>query len=68
MRYIRDEIMYTLGTTVYYRIKQQRRVITEEEQETIRNIFTEMGYDGNAIHFDRYEEKYPTLMRLYKLN
>ena len=68
MRYIRDEIMYTLGKTVYYRIKQQRRVITEDEQETIRKIFTVMGYDGNAIHFDRYEEKYPTLMRLYKLN
>lgn len=68
MRFIRDEIMYTLGKTVYYRIKQQRRVITEDEQETIRNIFTEMGYDGNAIQFDRYEEKYPVLMRLYKLN
>ena len=45
-------------------MKQQRRAITEEEQEMVRLSFTEMGYDGSAIEFDRYEEQYSALMQL----
>lgn len=65
---IRNNIIYDLGTSTYYRIKQQKRAITEDEQQIIRNAFTDMGYDGNTIEFDHYEDKYPTLMRLYKYN
>ena len=65
---IRKNIIYNFGKSIYYRIKQQKRAITEDEQQTIRNEFTEMGYDVNAIEFDRYEEKYPILMQLYKYN
>ena len=56
--------MSCFGANVYYKIKQQRRAITEEEQRDVRLAFTEMGYDGTAIEFDRYEEQYPALMRL----
>ena len=64
LRRVRYEVISYFGTGVYYKIKQQRRVITEEEQKLIRLSFTEMGYDGNAIEFDRYEEQYPALMQL----
>ena len=64
VRRVRYEVISYFGTGVYYKIKQQRRVITEEEQKLIRLSFTEMGYDGNSIEFDRYEEQYPALMRL----
>ena len=64
LRRVRYEVISYFGTGVYYKIKQQRRVITEEEQKLIRLAFTEMGYDGNSIEFDRYEEQYPALMRL----
>lgn len=36
----------------------------KRKQKAIRQSFNEMGYDGNAIEFDRYEESYPTLMRI----
>ncbi len=58
------KIMPCFGADVYYKVKQQRRAITEEEQRDVRLAFTEMGYDGSAIEFDRYEEQYPSLMRL----
>ena len=64
LRRVRYEVISYFGAGVYYKIKQQRRVITEEEQKLIRLSFTEMGYDGNSIEFDRYEEQYPALMRL----
>ena len=64
LRRVRYEVISYFGTGVYYKIKQQRRVITEEEQKLIRLSFTEMCYDGNSIEFDRYEEQYPALMRL----
>ena len=64
LRRVRYEVISYFGTGVDYKIKQQRRVITEEEQKLIRLSFTEMGYDGNSIEFDRYEEQYPALMRL----
>ena len=64
LRRVRYEVISYFGTGVYYKIKQQRRVITEEEQKLIRLSFTEMGYDGNSIESDRYEEQYPALMRL----
>jgi hypothetical protein len=64
LRRVRYEVISYFGTGVYYKIKQQRRVITEEEQKLIRLSFTEMGYDGNSIEFDRYEEQYPALMQL----
>ena len=54
------------GRTAYYRIKRKERVLTESEQKEIRDIFTDMGYDGSTIEFDRYEEQYPILMRIYK--
>lgn len=60
----RHEVMACFGSEVYYKVKQQRRAITEEEQEMVRLSFTEMGYDGSAIEFDRYEEQYSALMRL----
>ena len=56
--------MACFGSEVYYKVKQQRRAITEEEQRDVHLAFTEMGYDGSAIEFDRYEEQYPALMRL----
>ena len=56
--------MSCFGSNVYYKVKQQRRAITEEEQELVRLSFTEMGYDGAAIEFDRYDEQYAALMRL----
>ena len=63
---IRQNLIYTFGRTAYYRIKRKERVLTESEQKEIRDIFTDMGYDGSAIEFDSYEEQYPTLMRTYK--
>lgn len=63
---IRQNLIYTFGRTAYYRIKRKERVLTESEQKEIREIFTDMGYDGSAIEFDSYEEQYPTLMRTYK--
>ena len=60
------KVMSCFGADVYYKVKQQRRAITEEEQEMVRLSFTEMGYDGSAIEFDRYEEQYPALMRLVR--
>ncbi|WP_455095542.1 DUF6078 family protein [Prevotella koreensis] len=60
------KVMSCFGADVYYKVKQQRRAITEEEQEMVRLSFTEMGYDGYAIEFDRYEEQYPALMRLVR--
>ena len=61
---IRQNLIYTFGRTAYYRIKRMERVLTESEQKEIRDIFTDMGYDGSAIEFDSYEEQYPALMRL----
>ncbi len=66
LRRARYEVMACFGSEVYYKVKQQRRAITEEEQEMVRLSFTEMGYNGAAIEFDRYEEQYPALMRLAK--
>ena len=63
---IRQNLIYTFGRTAYYRIKRMERVLTESEQKEIRDIFTDMGYDGSSIEFDSYEEQYPTLMRTYK--
>lgn len=40
--------------------------MSEEEQQDIRLVFTEMGYDGNAIEFDHYEKQYPAIMRIVK--
>lgn len=64
LRRARHEVMACFGSEVYYKVKQQRRAITEEEQEMVRLSFAEMGYDGSAIEFDRYEEQYSALMRL----
>ena len=44
--------MACFSSEVYYKVKQQRRAITE------------MGYNGSAIEFNRYEKQYPSLMRL----
>ena len=63
---IRQNLIYTFGRTAYYRIKRKERVLTESEQKEIRDIFTDMGYDGSTIEFDSYEEQYPTLMHTYK--
>ena len=61
--------MACFGSEVYYKVKQQRRAISEAEQKMVRLSFTEMGCDDTAIEFDRNEEQYPALMRLarYKL-
>lgn len=64
---IRHHLICTFGRTAYYRIGREERVLTESEQQEIRKAFTEMGYDGSAVEFDRYEEQYPQLMRTYKL-
>ena len=56
--------MMCFSFEVYYKVKQLRSAITEEEQRDVRLTFTEMGYDGSAIEFDRYEEQYSALMRL----
>ena len=63
---IRQNLIYTFGRTAYYRIKREERVLTEREQREIRVVFTDAGYDGSKIEFDRYEEQYPILMRIYK--
>ena len=63
---IRQNLIYTFARTAYYRIKREERVLTESEQQEIREAFTDAGYDGSKIEFDRYEEQYPTLMRIYK--
>ena len=63
---IRQNLIYTFGRTAYYRIKRKERVLTEREQREIREVFTDAGYDGSKIEFDRYEEQYPILMRIYK--
>ena len=60
------KVMSCFGSDIYYKVKQLRRTITEEEQRDVRLAFTEMGYDGSAIEFDRYEEQYPALMRLVR--
>lgn len=66
LRRAQYEIMMCFGFEVYYKVKQLRSAITEEEQRDVRLTFTEMGYDGSAIEFDRYEEQYPALMRLVR--
>ena len=66
LRGVKLNVISCCGASVYYKIKQQRRALTEEEQQEIRLAFTEMGYDGNAIEFDRYEEQYPAIMRIVK--
>ena len=58
------KVMSCFGADVYYKVKQLRRAITEEEQRDVHLTFTEMGYDGSTIEFDRDEKQYPTLMRL----
>lgn len=63
---IRQNLIYTFARTAYYRIKREERVLTESEQQEIREAFTDAGYDGSKIEFDRYEEQYPILMRIYK--
>lgn len=63
---IRQNLIYTFGRTAYYRIKREERVLTEREQREIREVFTDAGYDGSKIEFDRYGEQYPSLMRPYK--
>ena len=63
---IRQNLIYTFGRTAYYRIKRKERVLTEREQREIREVFTDAGYDGSKIEFDRYGEQYPSLMRPYK--
>ena len=60
------KVMSCFGSDIYYKVKQLRRTITEEEQRDVRLAFTEMGYDGSAIEFDRYEEQYLALMRLVR--
>lgn len=52
------------GSSTFYHVKEQLRAITEEEQQAVRQVFVELGYDGTAIEFDRYEECYPSLMRI----
>lgn len=66
LRGVKLNVISCFGASVYYKIKQQRRAISEEEQQEIRLAFTEMGYDGNAIEFDHYEEQYPAIMRIVK--
>ena len=61
---LKHKVMSCFGSASYYPVKEQRRAINEEEQRAIREAFTEMGYDGKAIEFDRYEESYPMLMRM----
>ena len=64
LRGVKLNVMSCFGSEVYYKVKQQRRAITEEEQEMVCPSFTEMGYDSSTIEFDRYEEQYSTLMWL----
>lgn len=64
--HVKRTVMLCLGRAVYYHVKQQRRAITPSEQQSIRRAFTQMGYDGAAIEFDRYEDCYPVLMRMRK--
>ena len=66
LRGVKLNVISCFGASVYYKIKQQRRAISEEKQQEIRLAFTEMGYDGNAIEFDHYEEQYPAIMRIVK--
>ena len=61
---VKWKVISCFGADVYYKVKQLRRAITEEEQQDVRLTFTEMGYDGSTIEFDRDEKQYPTLMRL----
>ena len=68
LRGVKLNVMSCFGSEVYYKEKQQRRAITEEEQEMVCLSFAEMGYDGSAIEFDRYEEQYAAVMRLARYN
>ena len=64
LRGVRLSVMQCFGAATYYHVKEQLRAITEEEQQDVRDAFTENGYDGQSIEFDRYEEHYPVLMRM----
>lgn len=64
LRGVRLGVMHCFGSATYYHVKEQLRAITEEEQQDIREAFTERGYDGQSIEFDRYEEHYPALIRM----
>lgn len=66
LRGVKINVMSCFGASVYYKVKQLKRAITEEEQQDVRSAFTEMGYDGNTIEFDRYEDQYPAVMRIAK--
>lgn len=64
LRGVRLSVMQCFGAATYYHVKEQLRAITEEEQQDVRDAFTENSYDGQSIEFDRYEEHYPVLMRM----
>lgn len=64
LRAAKHGVKACFGSSTFYHVKEQLRAITEEEQQAVRQVFAELGYDGTAIEFDRYEECYPSLMRI----
>lgn len=64
LRAAKHGVKACFGSSTFYHVKEQLRAITEEEQQAVRQVFAELGYDGAAIEFDRYEECYPSLMRI----
>lgn len=53
---IKDDITHSLrGRSNYYRYNNGERMLSEEQQKKIANIFRRYGYDREP-EFDHYEE------------
>ena len=50
-------LMSHFGRRTYYRVRKGERLLSNDEQQYIQNVFKQYG-DGNMIQFDAYEEDF----------
>lgn len=63
---IRLRLIAYFGKSTYYHITSKRKALEPEDQQYVRRVLTEAGYDGARIEFDSYEVEFPFLMHLHK--
>lgn len=66
VKHIKSDLKEHLGTSTFYKINSNKRLITQEEQNEIKNIISRYGYDRESIEFDSYEEHYSSIVLLYR--
>lgn len=54
---IKDDIIFKIGKTQYYRMRKETIGISPLHQRTIKSVFQKYGIEHNPV-FDRYESKY----------